>query len=140
MTNVSYSLNHQNFREITAELSQTAMGIIKACASACMPSCARARPGMMSKKPSAPSRKTGLIPVTHGGPGNFGLGLVKGFGLKAGAVASTVAHDSHNLLIVGMSDEDMALAGKYPGRNRRGNDCRPKRQNPGPGCRCPSPA
>ena len=43
--------------------------------------------------------------------GNIGVGLVKGFGFKAGAVASTVAHDSHNLLIVGMNDEDMALAG-----------------------------
>jgi len=47
----------------------------------------------------------------HGGPGTFGLGYVKGFGLKGGAVASTVAHDSHNLLIVGTNDEDMALAG-----------------------------
>lgn len=47
----------------------------------------------------------------HGGPGNMGLGLVRGFGFKGGAVASTVAHDSHNLLIVGMDDNDMALAG-----------------------------
>ncbi|SFG64757.1 Adenine deaminase [Desulfotomaculum arcticum] len=47
----------------------------------------------------------------HGGNGSMGLGLVKGFGFKEGAVASTVAHDSHNLLIVGMNDADMALAG-----------------------------
>lgn len=47
----------------------------------------------------------------HGGPGNMGLGFVTGFGLKGGAVASTVAHDSHNLLIVGTNDADMALAG-----------------------------
>jgi len=47
----------------------------------------------------------------HGGSGSMGLGFVKGFGLQAGAVASTVAHDSHNLLIVGMNDADMALAG-----------------------------
>ncbi|MBE3588113.1 MAG: adenine deaminase [Thermoanaerobacteraceae bacterium] len=46
----------------------------------------------------------------HGGPGNMGMGLVRGFGLKAGAVASTVAHDSHNLLVVGMDEADMALA------------------------------
>ncbi|MGB9803094.1 adenine deaminase [Desulfofundulus sp.] len=46
----------------------------------------------------------------HGGPGNMGLGLVRGFHLKGGAVASTVAHDSHNLLVVGMNDQDMALA------------------------------
>jgi len=47
----------------------------------------------------------------HGNNKGTGLGFVKGFGFKGGAVASTVAHDSHNLLIVGMNDEDMALAG-----------------------------
>ncbi|MTI84504.1 MAG: adenine deaminase [Firmicutes bacterium] len=47
----------------------------------------------------------------HGGNGSIGLGLVQGFGLNGGAVASTIAHDSHNLLIVGMNDADMALAG-----------------------------
>ena len=47
----------------------------------------------------------------HGGNGSIGLGLVRGFGFQGGAVASTVAHDSHNLLIVGMNDADMALAG-----------------------------
>ena len=46
----------------------------------------------------------------HGGPGNMGLGLVRGFRLQGGAVASTVAHDSHNLLVVGVDDADMALA------------------------------
>ena len=52
-----------------------------------------------------------MVLERHGGPGNFGLGYVKGFGLTAGAVASTVAHDSHNLLILGTNDADMALAG-----------------------------
>jgi adenine deaminase len=52
-----------------------------------------------------------MVMERHGGPGTYGLGYVKGFGLTAGAVASTVAHDSHNLLIVGTNDEDMALAG-----------------------------
>ncbi|MGB3911918.1 MAG: adenine deaminase [Thermacetogeniaceae bacterium] len=47
----------------------------------------------------------------HGNNKGIGLGFVKGFGFEGGAVASTVAHDSHNLLIVGMNDEDMALAG-----------------------------
>lgn len=36
--------------------------------------------------------------------------FVKGFGLKAGAIASTVAHDSHNIIVVGVSSEDMAVA------------------------------
>jgi adenine deaminase len=45
------------------------------------------------------------------GTGQIGLGFVKGFGLNAGAVASTIAHDSHNLLVVGTNDADMAFAG-----------------------------
>ena len=40
----------------------------------------------------------------------MGLGLVKGFGLKRGALASTVAHDSHNIVVVGTRDEDMHAA------------------------------
>ena len=47
----------------------------------------------------------------HHRTGTIGLGFVQGFGLQGGAVASTVAHDSHNLLIVGTNDDDMALAG-----------------------------
>jgi adenine deaminase len=47
----------------------------------------------------------------HKATGTMGKGFVTGFGLKEGAVASTVAHDSHNLLIVGTNDADMALAG-----------------------------
>ncbi|SKC41221.1 adenine deaminase [Maledivibacter halophilus] len=47
----------------------------------------------------------------HNATGTIGKGFVTGFGLKEGAVASTVAHDSHNLLIVGTNDKDMALAG-----------------------------
>jgi len=46
----------------------------------------------------------------HRGTGNVGLGLVQGFGLRAGALASTVAHDAHNLVVVGASDEDMRRA------------------------------
>jgi len=61
-----------------------------------------------------------MVLERHGGPGTFGLGLVKGFGLAAGAVASTVAHDSHNLLIVGMNDDDMALAGNTLAENDGG--------------------
>ncbi len=52
-----------------------------------------------------------MVMERHGGPGSYGLGYVKGFGLTGGAVASTVAHDSHNLLILGTNDDDMALAG-----------------------------
>jgi adenine deaminase len=49
----------------------------------------------------------------HGGAGRIGLGLVRGFGLRRGALASSVAHDAHNLVVVGMSDEDMLLAARH---------------------------
>jgi adenine deaminase len=46
----------------------------------------------------------------HGINGNIGHGFVTGFGLKSGAIASSVGHDSHNITVIGTSDEDMALA------------------------------
>ncbi|MBU1026633.1 MAG: amidohydrolase family protein, partial [Candidatus Margulisbacteria bacterium] len=46
----------------------------------------------------------------HKASGRIGLGLVKGFGLKRGALASSVAHDSHNIICVGIEDEDMLSA------------------------------
>ena len=46
----------------------------------------------------------------HRNSGNIGVGFIKGLGLKTGAVASTVAHDSHNLVVAGCSDEDMLVA------------------------------
>lgn len=48
----------------------------------------------------------------HRGTGNIGLGFVKGFGLKTGALASSVAHDSHNIVSIGCSDRDMFRAVK----------------------------
>ncbi len=46
----------------------------------------------------------------HRATGNIGIGFVQGFGLKKGAIGSSVAHDSHNLVIVGTNDEDMFKA------------------------------
>ena len=46
----------------------------------------------------------------HLGTGRIGLGFVRGFGLRRGAFASTFSHDAHNLVVVGMSDGEMALA------------------------------
>jgi adenine deaminase len=46
----------------------------------------------------------------HKGTGNIGLGFVTGFGLQAGAIASSVAHDSHNIVVVGVRDEAMVQA------------------------------
>ncbi len=46
----------------------------------------------------------------HRGTGNYTVGFVRGFGLKTGALASTVAHDSHHLLLVGIEETDLLLA------------------------------
>ncbi len=48
----------------------------------------------------------------HTGSGNIGKGFVKGFGLKKGAIATSVAHDSHNIIVVGTTDADMKAAVK----------------------------
>jgi len=48
----------------------------------------------------------------HRATGNIGLGLVTGFGLKRGALASSIAHDSHNIVVVGISDGDIFNAVK----------------------------
>ena len=46
----------------------------------------------------------------HRAGGNIGKGFVKGFNLKSGAMASTVAHDSHNMIVIGTNDSDMYTA------------------------------
>ena len=45
----------------------------------------------------------------HHRTGNVGLGFVQGLGLEKGAIASSVAHDSHNLVVAGMNDMDMII-------------------------------
>ncbi len=49
----------------------------------------------------------------HGGNGEIGTGFVTGFGLERGAIASTVAHDAHNLVVVGATHEAMATAANH---------------------------
>ena len=49
----------------------------------------------------------------HHRTGNIALGFVQGLGLKRGAIASSVAHDSHNLVVAGMNDMDMLAAAKH---------------------------
>ncbi len=46
----------------------------------------------------------------HHHTGHIGIGFVQGYGLKKGAIASSVAHDSHNLIVIGTTDEDIACA------------------------------
>ena len=49
----------------------------------------------------------------HHKTGNVGLGFVQGLGIEKGAIVSSVAHDSHNLVVAGMSDSDMLVAARY---------------------------
>lgn len=56
----------------------------------------------------------------HHATGNVGVGLVQGFGLKTGAIACSVAHDSHNIVAVGVSDGDILLAVDEVIRNQGG--------------------
>ncbi len=51
-----------------------------------------------------------VVVERHQATGNIGLGLVTGFNLKRGALASSVAHDSHNIIAVGTNDEDILAA------------------------------
>ncbi|HCP60753.1 MAG TPA: adenine deaminase, partial [Dehalococcoidia bacterium] len=53
-----------------------------------------------------------VVVERHRATGNIGLGLVAGFGLKRGALASSVAHDSHNIVAVGTGDADIFAAVK----------------------------
>jgi adenine deaminase len=49
----------------------------------------------------------------HRDTGRIGVGFAQGFGLQAGAMASSHAHDAHNVVVVGMTDEDMAAAANH---------------------------
>ena len=51
-----------------------------------------------------------VVVERHHATGHIGLGLVSGFGLQLGALASSVSHDSHNIVVVGTNDEDIYLA------------------------------
>jgi adenine deaminase len=51
-----------------------------------------------------------VVVERHRGTGNLGIGFVQGFGLKGGAIGSSVAHDSHNFVIVGTNDQDIFQA------------------------------
>ncbi len=56
----------------------------------------------------------------HKNTGHIGIGYLNGYGLKSGAVATSVAHDSHNIICVGCNDEDMALASNRIAENHGG--------------------
>lgn len=57
----------------------------------------------------------------HKGSGHIGKGFINGISLKHGAIASTVSHDSHNLIVIGTNDSDMAFAANTLRKNGGGN-------------------
>ncbi|RLA82839.1 MAG: adenine deaminase, partial [Deltaproteobacteria bacterium] len=61
-----------------------------------------------------------LVIERHRGTGNMGIGFVKGLGIKRGALATTIAHDSHNLIALGMTDDEILLAIETLRRSRGG--------------------
>ncbi|MBI2869280.1 MAG: adenine deaminase [Chloroflexi bacterium] len=61
-----------------------------------------------------------VVVERHRATGNIGLGLVKGFGLKRGALASSIAHDSHNIIAVGVNDADIYAAVRAVEKTRGG--------------------
>ena len=56
----------------------------------------------------------------HKNTHHIGIGYLQGYGLKRGAVATSVSHDSHNIIVVGVSDQDMAFAVNHIVENRGG--------------------
>jgi len=56
----------------------------------------------------------------HTGTGNVGLGFIQGFGLKRGAIAGTVAHDHHNLVVIGADEQSMMTAARAAADNGGG--------------------
>ena len=65
--------------------------------------------GLRHPDPSQDVAKVAVL-ERHGKNGNIGRGFVKGFGLTGGAIASSIGHDAHNIIVVGHDDADMALA------------------------------
>lgn len=65
--------------------------------------------GQVLSDPAADVAKVCVV-ARHGHNDNIGRGFVKGFGLRHGALASSVGHDSHNICVVGTNDADMAVA------------------------------
>ncbi len=67
--------------------------------------------GMAVSDPSRDLLKIAVI-ERHQGTGNVGLGFVRGFKLKRGAIGSSVAHDSHNIIVAGTNDDDLMTAAR----------------------------
>ncbi|MEX2318241.1 MAG: adenine deaminase [Bauldia sp.] len=72
----------------------------------------KAVPSSGNQRTADPANDIAKVSVVerHGKTGNIGRGFVTGFGIKQGAIASSVGHDSHNICVIGVDDADMAVA------------------------------
>ncbi len=96
----------------TISVSKPRMRVIEIIPGQLLTNCVVRRPhGNGGRALADPENDLAKIAVIerHHATGRIGLGFVEGFGLKRGAFASTVAHDAHNVVVVGMNDHDMAL-------------------------------
>lgn len=91
---------------VTVRVMEVASGQVANCA---VTATLKAKDGRLNSDTSQDVLKTAVF-ERHHRTGRAGFGFCRGFGIKRGAMASTVAHDAHNLLVVGSSDSDMALA------------------------------
>ena len=82
--------------------------IITECRTARLP----AKNGLALADPEADILKIAVI-ERHHGTGNTGVGFVSGFGLRRGAIAQSIAHDSHNIIVCGVNDKDMKTAAMH---------------------------
>ena len=72
---------------------------------------ASVRDGKVVADPERDILKIAVI-ERHRGTGNHVVGLIRGFGLRDGAICSTVAHDAHNIIVVGADEKDMMTAAR----------------------------
>lgn len=77
------------------------------------------RDGTVAADPARDLLKLAVI-ERHQATGNIGVCLVRGFGLQGGAIGSSVAHDSHNVVVVGASDDDIYACAQEIIRNEGG--------------------
>ena len=90
-----------------------------------------AKDGRASANPDEDVLKIAVF-ERHKATGNVGLGFVHGLGVKEGAVASTVGHDCHNLVVAGASDLDMIFAANALIESERRFDCSKAAESRGP--------
>lgn len=113
---VMHTVRVKELKEISFDLSLTGerawvIGLISdqiLTRKLCLP-VKRNRGGQVVADPDADMLKIAVV-ERHKASGNIGLGFVQGFGLKRGALATSVAHDSHNIIVVGVEDGDMKKA------------------------------